>query len=210
MNLGAAGDNVYKIITDRILEKMQSDGLFWRQPWGAGGAAQAWPRNFKSKKEYRGINLILLAMSGKENRNWLTFKQIKELGGTLKKGSKSEIVVFFEMKFKDDKGKYITEPEFDTTKGHTSFAVLKYYSVFNGSDIEGIDGIDEATTPLSVPQKIEIAETISNNYLKAEKLYPLRNEEKNKAFYKQLRQKSFDGNATSPSTAEGWNLFEKK
>ena len=35
-------------------------------------------------------------------------------------------------------------------------------------------------------------------------------DEKNKAFYKQLRQKSFDGNATSPSTAEGWNLFEKK
>ena len=35
-------------------------------------------------------------------------------------------------------------------------------------------------------------------------------DEKNKAFYEQLRQKSFDGNATSPSTAEGWNLFEKK
>ena len=35
-------------------------------------------------------------------------------------------------------------------------------------------------------------------------------DEKNKAFYEQLRQKSFDENATSPSTAEGWNLFEKK
>ena len=35
-------------------------------------------------------------------------------------------------------------------------------------------------------------------------------DEKNKAFYEQLRQKSFNGNATSPSTAEGWNLFEKK
>ena len=35
-------------------------------------------------------------------------------------------------------------------------------------------------------------------------------DEKNKAFYEQLRQKSFDRNATSPSTAEGWNLFEKK
>lgn len=34
--------------------------------------------------------------------------------------------------------------------------------------------------------------------------------EKNKAFYEQLRQKSFDGNATSPSTTESWNLFEKK
>ena len=184
MNLGAAGDNVYKIITDRILEKMQSDGLFWRKPWGANGAgANGWPRNFKTKKEYRGINLVLLAMSGKGNRNWLTFNQIEELGGTLKKGSKSEIVVFFETKYKDDKGKYITEPEYDSNKGHTSFAVLKYYRVFNGEDIEGIDGIHEQTQTLTVPEKIEIAETISNNYLKAEKLYPLRNEKKDKAFY---------------------------
>lgn len=38
----------------------------------------------------------------------------------------------------------------------------------------------------------------------------VKRDEKNKAFYEQLRQKSFNGNATSPSTAESWNLFEKK
>ena len=46
--LAAQGDNVYKIITDRILDKMQSDGLFWRQPFGIGAGANGWPRNLKT------------------------------------------------------------------------------------------------------------------------------------------------------------------
>ena len=42
--------NVYEIVTERILEKLEQGTVPWHKPWAGGGC----PQNLVSGKEYRG------------------------------------------------------------------------------------------------------------------------------------------------------------
>ena len=53
--------DVYQIITDRIIDALQNGTVPWRKPWNATG--HGFPMNAVSKKNYRGINLMLLSMN---------------------------------------------------------------------------------------------------------------------------------------------------
>ncbi|MBK3519261.1 DUF1738 domain-containing protein [Carboxylicivirga sp. N1Y132] len=52
------------------------------------------PRNLISKKPYRGFNFWYLLSFGFERPYFLTFNQVKQLGASIKKGSKSFMVIF--------------------------------------------------------------------------------------------------------------------
>ncbi len=82
--------DVYGIINSMIMEKLQQNTLPWKQSWNKFGPA----RNYISGKPYRGINAMLLNHTQSEYPLFLTFNQVKELGGHIKKGSKGNIVVF--------------------------------------------------------------------------------------------------------------------
>ena len=47
--------NVYEIVTERILEKLEQGTVPWDKPWAGGGC----PQNLVSGKEYRGVNVWL-------------------------------------------------------------------------------------------------------------------------------------------------------
>ncbi len=64
--------NVYDVVNSRIMELLESGTVPWRKTWNAGSGM---PRNICSKKEYRGINVFLLACSEFSSPYWLTFKQ---------------------------------------------------------------------------------------------------------------------------------------
>ena len=52
---------VYDCITERIVALLAQGTVPWHKPWQA---KSSWPRNYVSKKPYRGINVLLLhAMS---------------------------------------------------------------------------------------------------------------------------------------------------
>jgi len=86
----------YEIITNRIIEQLEKNVIPWRKPWQGGI-----PVNYITQKPYNGINLLLLPYGGE----WLSFKQVQEVGGKVQKGEKSSMVVFFKMleKQKDSK-----------------------------------------------------------------------------------------------------------
>ena len=84
--------NVYEIVTEKIIEKLETGTVPWRKPWRAN---QELPKNLISGKEYRGLNLILLNMSEYTSSYWLTAKQAKDLKGNIKKGEKSTVVIFW-------------------------------------------------------------------------------------------------------------------
>ena len=70
-------NNVYEIITLRILEKMAEGYIPWKKPWiGSAGSY-----NIVSKKPYSITNQILLDHRGA----YATFKQWQDLGGKIKK-----------------------------------------------------------------------------------------------------------------------------
>jgi antirestriction protein ArdC len=116
--------DVYSIVTNRIIEHLEKGVVPWRQPWAEAGM----PKNLVSGKQYRGINLMLLASLHYSKNIFLTFKQAKELGGAVKKGEKSCPVIFWKQLERENKD----------TKEIKRIPFLQYYNVFNIDQCEGI------------------------------------------------------------------------
>ena len=88
----ATMSKVHAIITQKIIAELENGNIPWKRPWKTSGLL---PTNLVSRKAYRGINTLLLSLSGFESPYWLTFKQSKALGGSVRKGEKGSIVVFY-------------------------------------------------------------------------------------------------------------------
>lgn len=116
---------VNEIVTEKIIELIQSSGkLPWIKPWNNTAV-----KNCMSGHEYRGINRWILGMAANLHGShlFLSFKQGQELGGSVRKGERGYPVVFFTMV--DDK------------RGEDKkFPVMRYYTVFNVNQFDGIDG----------------------------------------------------------------------
>jgi antirestriction protein ArdC len=135
--------NIYEMVTDKIIEKLESGVIPWRKPWVNGGAV-----NWKSQKAYRGINTMLL-----EEGEYATFKQITEAGGKVKKGAKSEIVVFWKWIEKEEEGKIEKIP------------FLRYYNVFNiATQVDGLESKRVAASNFN-HDPIEVCENIIKGFI---------------------------------------------
>jgi len=138
--------DVYEIVTDRILKELEQGVVPWQKPWTEAGP----PQNLLSRKPYRGINVWLLATLGYEQNFFLTFKQIKELGGLVKKGERSFPVIFW---------KWVEEEDKETNEvKRTPF--LRYHTVFNIAQCEGIPAEKIPTLPVRQNNPIEACEEI--------------------------------------------------
>lgn len=116
----------YEVITERIVSLLHAGVCPWRRPWNKVPIA---PQNYATGHRYSGINLFLLLAIGYELPLFLTFKQAAEHGGSVRKGSKGIPVVFwstFETEETDAEGKPKKVP------------FLRYYTVFNAAQIEGV------------------------------------------------------------------------
>jgi antirestriction protein ArdC len=143
--------NVYEIVTEQVIKQLESGVAPWRKPWRA-----EMPVNLVSGKAYRGINPFLLGTQGYGSRYWLTFNQANKLGGHIRKGEKSSLVTFWNI------GEEKTIRKADGTDRKTKPILLRYYSVFNVEQTEGIAdklGLGNATP--RVPS-IEQCEAIVN------------------------------------------------
>ena len=85
--------DIYAIVTEKIINLLEQGVVPWRRPWTSTGL----PRNLVSKKPYRGINHFLLSASKYVSPFWLTMRQANELGGHVRKGEESTIVVFWKV-----------------------------------------------------------------------------------------------------------------
>jgi antirestriction protein ArdC len=143
--------DVYTVITERIIEKLNAGVVPWHKPWRIIGA----PRNLVSKKPYRGVNVWLLTAQGNVSPYWATIRQINELGGSVRKGEKATPVVFWRVYVEGVELKTgEPEPESHETEGQGSRRfVLRYYSVFNSEQCELPAAIVEK---LAVPEQRQL------------------------------------------------------
>lgn len=99
---GLGGKTPEEVITQMLIEQIESgEDLQWKKSWASGGNVLA--QNFISKKPYTGGNSILLNViygPTAPTPYYLTFNQIKEKGGTLKKGSKGYPITFYSFSYK--------------------------------------------------------------------------------------------------------------
>lgn len=147
-------NKVYEIVTEQIIERLEGGVVPWHKPWNG---EEFEPKNLKSKKPYRGINLFILACAGYGSPYWVSFKQCNELGGKVKPGQKGTIIIFWKpvlYKNKDAEGNETDKKVF----------LLRYYRVWNVEQCEGLK--------LPVPEAkegkqfipVEEAERILNSY----------------------------------------------
>ncbi len=167
--------NIYEKITDLILESLDKGEIPWQRPWYVDT-----PKNLVTKKEYRGINKLLLSMAGYESPYFASFLQIKKIGGQVKKGQKGNLVVFYgevevskrktenkemEKEVDVETGEAIEEVEKETEEGIGNKAedkkiikLLKYNYVFN---------ITQCELPERVTKTLQKEETKQNDPIKA-------------------------------------------
>ena len=137
--------SVYEQITARICALLQQGVIPWRKPWRVqtGG-----PRNFVTKKSYRGINVFLLLAAGFESPLWLTFRQAQQLGASVRKGEKACPVVFWKPLDIEDKESGETQ----------KIPLLRFYHVFNVAQCDGLKissvAEEEPVTGADKPQEV--------------------------------------------------------
>ena len=162
--------SVYEMITDRIIKQLESGVIPWEKPW-TGVRSGAFNR--VSKKSYSLLNQMLLSKEGE----WATFKQWSELGGKIRKGEKSEIIVFWKVL-------PVEEIQEDGTKIIKQIPLLKYINVFHISQVEGVEPLKKEE--LNDIEPIEKAENILKDYWEREQI-TVEHIKGDKAFYSPIR-----------------------
>ena len=80
------------------------------------------------KKPYNGINYFLLSASKYVSPFWLTYRQATELGGHVRKGEESTIVIFWKVEDLKQSGEDLDTEE-SNERNQRRF-LLRYYRVF--------------------------------------------------------------------------------
>jgi antirestriction protein ArdC len=144
--------DVYSIVNEKIISLLEAGVVPWRKPWTSAGL----PRNLVSKKFYRGINVFLLSASKYISPFWLTLRQANELGGHVRKGEESTIVVYWKVDDVIQRGEGL-DPEETEVKPRRRF-LLRFYRVFN---------LEQCDLPQAVTDKLPKIETHQHDPIEA-------------------------------------------
>lgn len=118
--------DIYAAVTDRIISQLEQGVIPWHKPWTG---LQSGAISGTTGKPYSLLNQMLLGKPGE----WYTWNQIQKLGGKVRKGEKSSMVVFWKQcPIKED------DPA-TGEKVERMIPMLKYFNVFHIDQTEGID-----------------------------------------------------------------------
>lgn len=135
-------EDLFQQIADAIAAQMEAGVLPWHKPWSeTQGAA----RNAVSGKAYRGANVFWLEMArqakGYGSNLWLSFKQAKDLGGSVRKGEQGSAVFF-----------WMFDKKADPVTGELKPVVwAKAYTVFNLDQCDDVKVPAKHAAPLVQP-----------------------------------------------------------
>ena len=139
-------DDYHKEFAGKLKEQIEQGVAPWQKPWKPG--EERLPKNIQTDKPYRGGNSVYLSVTqtakGYSDHRWATYKQIKDMGGQVRKGEKATHVLFY--KFDDEKEKpqpgapdaSATSPEGKAEKEHTRPPMVRCYAVFNVEQADGL------------------------------------------------------------------------
>ena len=140
--------SVYEMVTERIIDQLEQGVIPWQKQW-TGIRSGAYNR--VSKKPYSLLNQMLLHHEGE----YATYKQWESLGGHVRKGAKSEIVVFWKIQ-------PVEAEKEDGTREVKQIPLLRYYNVFHISQVDGVEPLPK--DELNDIEPIEKAENVLHDY----------------------------------------------
>ena len=156
--------DIYAEITNRLIAEMEKGIIPWRKPWQAAGAAIS----HTTGKPYSLLNQMLLGRAGE----YLTYKQVQQESGYVRKGEKASMVVFWKWLDKED----------EETGEVKQVPFLRYYNVFHIDQCEGLEAKHSKPLPNSANADAA-AEAIIADYVKREGVM-LEYQQGDRAFYR--------------------------
>ena len=124
--------------------------LTWRRLWDpdkAGGGPLS-PRNVPTGRHYRGINVLLLGMTGMAfagtDPRWPTYKQAEARGWQVRRGERGSRVFFFRKLTLRD-GDAAPDVGGAGTDDSRTVPSLRAHTVFHASQVDGIDPFETSS-----------------------------------------------------------------
>ena len=180
--------DIYKMVTEKVISMFKNAKISdYKRAWKDDQFFI--PLNYDSKKPYRGVNRLLLqeriGFAGAfRNPYFLTFNQIKKHGGKLKKGTRGYEVVYYSIRYVVPADKNTGRKAYSSTNTQkvlaylaknnltedivTRIPMIRYYNVYNGASVEGIDfQLDKLQIGRAVPDNApenQAAQSIVENY----------------------------------------------
>ena len=143
--------DLFAAVTQRIIDQLEAGTIPWHMPWSGGGECAI---SHVTGRPYSLLNHMLL---GGKTGEYLTFKQCTDEGGTVKKGEKASMIVFWKIleEIDQETGEIIKTP------------FLRYYTVFHIDQCDGITPrFDKARDPGEDLKPDEKADSIITEYVK--------------------------------------------
>lgn len=145
--------DLYSSVTQTILDALERGVVPWRKPWRSFNSL---PVNAISNRPYRGVNAFLLGITPYTDHRWLTFRQVTEQGGKVRKGEKASLAVFWKLWEPND-----SNSNEDESEKQRRVPILRHYSLFNADQCEDLQ-LPELYKPAEAErhQRIQRAEQI--------------------------------------------------
>lgn len=148
--------DVYRTVTQNIIEAIETGAGSFVMPWHGDGAAVAKPENAYTRMEYHGVNVLSLwakaCLTGFESGYWASYQQWKHAGAQVRRGERGTVIVFF---------KQLDRPEGDGATSDDPPAarfVARASKVFNAGQVDGWEP-PVSHTPLSLVEPLAAADT---------------------------------------------------
>ena len=122
--------DLHQFITGQLIEAIEAGCPPWRQPW-SGGTDGVYVPLRHNDVPYQGINILVLwsaaSAKGYTSSHWMTFKQAKDLGASVRKDERSTVVIYYKPRIEVDK---------EGKEKHSR--IIKRFNVFNADQIIGL------------------------------------------------------------------------
>ena len=155
--------DIYAEVTNRIILQLEQGQIPWQKPWISSG--QAVSRS--TGTPYSLLNQMILGKPGE----YVTFAQCQKEGGHIRKGEKSQMVVFW---------KWVEQKDEETDEVK-KIPFLRYFNVFHIDQCEGLTAKHVLPLP-DVAEPDQKAEAVIADYLQRSGV-KLNQQEGDRAFY---------------------------
>lgn len=129
-------------VASRLIEQLEKGTAPWQKPWNG---VISRPHNPLTESQYSGANWLFLQMAaemqGFSDPRWMTFKQITDAGGHVKKGSRGVPCLYWADKWLDAEGKPLSAKEVRELPPESRQRILIpcRFVVFNAEQTEGLN-----------------------------------------------------------------------
>ena len=165
-------DQLRQSITQKIVDSLKNGKIPWKTPWRKDKNSGL-PRNIASNKNYNGVNILLLAItgmaSGYTSRWWGTYKQWQSIGSQVQYKQKGTQVIYWQVRYRVGTQFFSEPPANVDPETVKKVFLLRSYTVFNAQQVAGESSVQYQPEALDNLPEVDIDYDVAETVIKATK-----------------------------------------